>query len=177
MNRSSPNDYTIRRCRTNNKDGLLKSSSSDMAFFDTLPDEIVLKIVTMAAVKVSWSESQQRAIHERDHDFLVDALCKVSVRFRRVTMEKSLWKGCVKIHQNGDPRKADFVVNHCFHNGSKGLILRGAYEEGNLVLLTANPTTMFPSLSFVGTCNGSLVWAKGAGRCRRVQEAMRRRPN
>ena len=127
------------------------------AFFDAMPDELSLKILTMAATKLyvrdfgdngDWWHSTSV-----DHDFLVDVLIRVSQRFERLAKDPSLWKGSVVISQNaGMPGKADFVVRQCFHRGTRQLVLRGAYdhEDGARVIICGDPVSMFPSLNFLG---------------------------
>ena len=48
-----------------------------MTSFNSLPDEVVLKIIKMAAqLHPTWP-------HKYDHQFLVAVLCRVSIRFRK----------------------------------------------------------------------------------------------
>jgi len=127
-------------------------------FFDALPDELVLKIVTMAATKLyvdfEPTKNEWGGGVGVDHDFLLEVLFRVSKRFRRLAKDLSLWKGCVDISQDAaNPGKADFAVRHCFHRGTKKLFLRGAYdhEDGARVILCGDPVSMFPSLNFIGS--------------------------
>ena len=62
-----------------------------MASLDSLPDELILKIVKMAADLAPYFDCGRKY----DQDFLVDVLCKVSAQFKRVATDSSLWKGCV----------------------------------------------------------------------------------
>ena len=58
-----------------------------MKSFDSLPDEVALMIVKMAAGPGwdLWRHWDHRFAHvEYDHDFLVDVLSKVSRRFARL---------------------------------------------------------------------------------------------
>ena len=136
-------------------------------FFDALPDELVLKIVTMAATKLYVDNIElgygtvrypPRTLDGTwyydfllDHDFLLEVLFRVSQRFRRLAKDPSLWKGSVVISPDARyPGKADFVVRQCFHRGTTHLILRGAYEDGARVILCNDPVSMFPSLNFLG---------------------------
>ena len=119
------------------------AASANMEFLNTintLPDEIALKIVRMAAARRGDCLGKY-GFPKYDHDFLVDVLCKVSLRFRRLAMDRSLWTGCVGINHNGDLGRADFVVRHCLHGGTTSFILRGTVDEENRqALLTANPS-------------------------------------
>ena len=49
-----------------------------MRSLDSLPDEVILEIIKMAA-SPGWDWR-----FEYDHDFLVDVISKVSLRFRRL---------------------------------------------------------------------------------------------
>ena len=75
------------------------ASSRPPSPFDALSDEIVLKIIRMAAE----SHSHQ--------DFLVDVIAKVSFRFSRLAADASLWDLHVGITFGGDdePRLKDVV--------------------------------------------------------------------
>ena len=66
--------------------------------FCSLPDEIVLKIIAMAAPET--------------HDFIVDTVPEVSERFGRIAADKSLWKGVVRFCGRGDqgPNSIDFFA-------------------------------------------------------------------
>ena len=110
----------------------MASSSDDQghhggAAFDSLPDELVLKIVKLAAksepltiVRHMDSETLERFRRQRsvftcvdgvdhripkttlrattyDHNFLLNVVGKISVRFRNIAADKSLWKGFVYI--------------------------------------------------------------------------------
>ena len=59
-----------------------------IAYFDLLPDELVLKIVSLAVEKTGRDEQ---------HDFLLDVIAPVSLRFRCIAKEKSFWEGGVTI--------------------------------------------------------------------------------
>lgn len=135
------------------------------AFFDALPDELALKIVTMAATKLyvlvgvkkkSFPMSENIGCCYAigvDHDFLLEVLFRVSQRFRRLAKDPYLWKDDVIISQNASyPGKADFVVRQCFHRGTRRLFLRGEYdhEDGARMIICGDPVSMFPSLNFIG---------------------------
>ena len=90
-----------------------------------------------------------------NHDVLVDVLCKVSVRFRRLATDYSLWKGYVTIG-NITPRKVEFVVQNCLNGGTRDLEIFGDLAEFLPVLTSPryagyiNPTTRFPNLKLSG---------------------------
>ena len=63
--------------------------------FDTLPDELVLKIVKMA------SSSHTSGWARYDHTFVVATVSRVSAKFARIAADKSLWKGNVALSSTG----------------------------------------------------------------------------
>ena len=66
----------------------MATGQQSIAYFELLPEELVLKIVSSAAESTGRPEQ---------HDFLLDVIANVSVRFRRIAMEKSFWEGEVNI--------------------------------------------------------------------------------
>ena len=119
-----------------------KKKQEAMTSFNSLPDEIVIRIVKMAAVKREfcvWEEEKY------NHDFLVDVLCRVSLRFRRLARESSLWKGCVVIHPGVCPKKAEFVVEECLNSGTTTFDMIG-YHKGLHAIRDVDPTIRFPNL-------------------------------
>ena len=88
-----------------------------------------------------------------DHDILVDVLCKVSVRFKRLATDCSLWKGYVQIAAAKNPRRAEFVVQECLNSGTKTFVLTGEDLDELYPVLTSpryaeyiNPSKRFPKL-------------------------------
>ena len=98
------------------------SKSSTMSSFDSLPDEVALMIVKMAAAA---SDDYPHRKNKYNHDFLVDVLCKVSRRFQKLATDYSLWKGHVYVSisdkEEYDARKDEFVVNLCLNSGTTKL--------------------------------------------------------
>ena len=92
-----------------------------MASFNSLPDELILKIVKMAADLAPYFDYGRKY----DQDFLVDVLCKVSAQFKRVATDSSLWKGRVKIWMDWPgmawERKERFVVEECVNVGTRDI--------------------------------------------------------
>ena len=70
--------------------------------FDSLPDEIVLKIIDLA------SATKWRYDKPHKQDFLLDVIAKTSLRFKSLAEDKSLWKGEVRIE--GDRAKIEQVI-------------------------------------------------------------------
>lgn len=50
-----------------------------------------------------------------DHDFLANVISKVSLRFRNLATDYTLWTGCVWIFPGNDFKKAKFVIQQCIH--------------------------------------------------------------
>ena len=49
----------------------------------------------------------------------------MSVRFRRLATDYSLWKGCVVIDPHDDLRKAEFVARECLNSGTGFFVMTG----------------------------------------------------
>ena len=121
---------------------------SKLNYFDLLPDELVLQIVKMASLLMirvhSWSPGPiggRRAISSSSifkHDFILDVICEVSLRFRRVSQDRSLWKGRVCIHIRCQ-RKMDMIIE-CLNYDTKELQMYGNFIS-NPVHLFANHIT------------------------------------
>ena len=77
-------------------------ASSTTASFYSLPDETALKIVKMAA-------SHEDV--DYNHDFLADILCKVSIPFKRLAMDCSLWERIVIISADKNPETRHVLTN------------------------------------------------------------------
>ena len=55
--------------------------------FDSLPDEVVIKVLKMAVAM----EMECNKKHKK-HNFLVDTIARTSSRFERLSQDKSLWR-------------------------------------------------------------------------------------
>ena len=106
--------------------------------FDRLPDELVLKILKMAA----WRRSpetviyyeEEAATHDcydqmwfstHDYDFILMSLCRVSVRFNRICQDTSLWEDIITIRYSVDDDILDFL-----HDGvEKVLLIRSRLNQ------------------------------------------------
>ena len=88
-------------------------ASSTVTSFDSLPDELVLNIVKLSARYGLENEEFYC------HDYLVDVLCNVSFRSRRLASDYSLWQGHVVIHADSDPRRTELVVQECLNSGTR----------------------------------------------------------
>ena len=102
-----------------------------------------------------------------DHDFLADVLCKVSVRFRRLATDYSLWKDIVVIDGYPKnflkPKKLEFVVQKCLNSGTKkfSILIENGLPEVFYALTSPrfiNPITRFPNLKLREVENDLLVW-------------------
>ena len=126
------------------------SSAVSPASFGSLPDEIALKILEMAAWNArSFWYDQDFGYHyaalndgdgdddddDNDHwyrpsydfDFLVDVISKVSTRFKELATDYSFWQGTVVIRNPTDPRKIEFIVQKCLNPGTREFVL--AYPQ------------------------------------------------
>ena len=131
-------------------------ASSAVTSIDSLPDEIVLKIVKMCAfIEEGWA---------LDLDFLVDVISKVSVRFRRLATDNSLWKGYVVINADKNPRKAEFVVQECLHSGTRDFLIVGDLADFYEVLTSPryarfiNPTARLPNWKLLDMDDSHISW-------------------
>ena len=86
--------------------------------FDSLPDEIVLKIIKMAAL--DWPGYSKPHLNLKFH-FIMDVLFKISVRFRQIATDPSLWKGQVTVYTKPAFRELDFVIRECLNNGTTSM--------------------------------------------------------
>ena len=94
-------------------------AAAAMTSLDSLPDEIVLKIIKMAALmdKFTFKHTGLR----NSHKFIMDVLFKVSVRFRRLATDSSLWKGHVSVSVQPDFRELDFVIRECLNSRTSSM--------------------------------------------------------
>ena len=88
-----------------------------------------------------------------NHDILVDVLCKVSVRFKRLATDCSLWKGYVQISAAKNPRRAEFIVQECLNSGTHTFVMCAENLDDLYPVLTSpryaeyiNPTKRYPNL-------------------------------
>ena len=113
------------------------SSTSTMTSpFDSLPDELLLKIMKFAAeppkdngMGWNWEVNKGRTMAEMgekyDHDFLANRISKVSTRFRRVVADESLWKGVVWIGPRSNLETIEFVCRECLNGGTTAFHMPG----------------------------------------------------
>ena len=100
-----------------------------------------------------------------DHNFLADILCKVSVRFRRLATDYSLWKGFVVIWADKNPRKAEFVVQECLNSGTRDFMIVGDLPDFFEVLSSPryaryiNPTARFPNMKLLELDETLVMWS------------------
>ena len=95
--------------------------------FDDLPDEIVVKIFQMASTAHDW-----RAV-KYNHGFIVRVLSKVSIRFRQLATNYSLWEGAVVINPCWptcfNTSEWEYVVQKCLNNGTRRFVVLGSYPR------------------------------------------------
>ena len=86
------------------------------------------------------------------HDFLVDVISKVSIRFKRLATDSTLWGDIVMINADKNPGKAKFVVQECINSNTRDFHLYGDVADYFDVLTSPryadviNPTTRFPQM-------------------------------
>ena len=112
-------------------------ATAAMTSFDSLPYEIVLKIIKMAAL--TDEDTFEHTGVRYSHEFIQGVLFKVSVRFRQIATDSSLWKGHVSVYIDRDIRELDFVIRECLNSGTKVL---GVYEG---LVHPPFPTLAFPN--------------------------------
>ena len=117
--------------------------------FDLLPDEIMLKIIKMATkenykcicypertlecgIHGTFSSKEWKCSHIKyDHDFIIDAISKVSVRFKTISADKSLWK-VMKINlldSNGacETSKIRTIIDAYLGEDTEGVWIHGGH--------------------------------------------------
>ena len=77
--------------------------------FDLLPDELVMKIIKMTMKGVIDPEMK--------HVFLVDSIAKISTKFRRLSVDKSLWRDQVQVPEDDFQRLSLFPVTRLTMKG------------------------------------------------------------
>ena len=77
--------------------------------FDLLPDELVMKIIKMTMEGVIDPEMK--------HVFLVDSIAKISTRFGRLSVDKSLWRDQVQVPESDFQRLSLFPVTRLTMKG------------------------------------------------------------
>ena len=59
--------------------------------FDSLPDELVLKIIKMAARSELSSYGEASSVNKFNHNYVIGSLGRVSSRFKQIAQDSSLW--------------------------------------------------------------------------------------
>ena len=167
----------LKRSKCSNAEMASSSSAVSPASFGSLPDEIALKILKMAAwnARSFWYWKDHDAVFydsdgddddddyghwyrpRYDFDFLVDVISKVSTRFKELATDHSFWQGTVVIHNPTDPRKVEFIVQKCLNPGTREFVLAYPQDSDEAYdLLTCprydefiNPAKRFPNLKLV----------------------------
>ena len=98
-------------------------ASATVSPFDCLPDELVLKIIKLAAGMPSPKlEFADHWLTEKyDHDLLANCLSQVSMRFKRISADVSLWKGDVWIGRFTKIETIEWVIRNCLNGGTTSL--------------------------------------------------------
>ena len=128
-------------------------ASAAISPFDSLSDEMFLKIITMAKGD--------------NHDFLLDELCNVSVRFRQIATDSSLWRDFVSIkvrlprkdHFPTYFSKVEFMVRKCINDRTTRLQITGIGCASTLFCGCAPHCSNKPDFwsSLFPSCNDPLI--------------------
>ena len=121
--------------------------------FDALPDELLLKIVKYACVPAGFKPGEKY-----NHDFLAKVLSQVSVRFKKIASDDSLWKGVVWIGPLTKPKTVEWVIGECLNGKTTffhmpGDVVYQWYERdqpsgrpSSCLSFVFDPRTRFPKL-------------------------------
>ena len=94
----------------------------------------------------------------------------MSVRFRRLATDYSLWKGYVVIGADKNPSKAEFVVQKCLNSGTRDFLICGDLADFFAVLTSPryaryiDPTTRFPNLKLCDMDSDHVSWIDESSR-------------
>ena len=134
-------------------------ASATVSPFDCLPDELVLKIIKLAAGMPSPKlEFADHWLTEKyDHDLLANCLSQVSMRFKRISADVSLWKGDVWIGRRTKIETIEWVIRDCLNGGTTSLSMPEnddvtgydmfTYQFGYCMTLHGiDPHTRYPNL-------------------------------
>ena len=92
--------------------------------FDSLPDEVLLRIVRMATWKrteITNCKSDQGRFSMYDYDFILESISLVSVRFNRIARDTTIWKDTVCIQSRNENDR----ILHFLNDGVKKLLFLG----------------------------------------------------
>ena len=90
-------------------------TNSDITNINSLPDELMLKVMKLAA---SGGERGERY----NHNFILSVISKISRRFQRISKDASLWRGNVVI--NVPRADARLALRECINKGTTFLKIR-----------------------------------------------------
>ena len=134
---------------------------SESSPFDSLPDELVLKILQLAIadpeerLRSDLIENFENWIPP--HNFLSNIISRVSTRFRKISKDKSLWKGRVII--SGDRLHVNRVVRDYLNDGTTSIKILNSgtlMQQRDLCALARKcPNMMFVKEIFETRCGTS----------------------
>ena len=84
--------------------------------FDTLPDELLLKIIRIAFEDLG-EDNWDFVLKAPRFNFLVKVVSKISHRFKLLATDKSLWRGDVVISEEWSILEWRFLVDKCQNEG------------------------------------------------------------
>ena len=108
----------------------------DSSPFDLLPDELIMKIIKMTMEGVIDPEMK--------HVFLVDSIAKISTKFARLSVDKSLWRDQVQVPENDLQRLSQFPVTRLTMKGR--MWRKTECYEYFMLKVPSNLSSTFPHL-------------------------------
>ena len=140
----------------------LLSAPAATTSFDSLPEEIKIKIFKMAAFfPVDDRRYDDHSTHPGyDHHFIQEVLFNVSTRFRRIATDFSPWKGEIRVFTKPDFRELDFAIQRCLNSEttSMDLLIEAPPPLGTVTLpnrYLIEMATKFPNLEIVMIWKGN----------------------
>ena len=125
--------------------------------FDSLPDELVLKIFQFVIADVEEARRSDFIENvETPHNFLSNTISKVSTRFGKISKDKSLWKGRVII--SGDWLHVNRVVRNYLNDGTTFITILNSdrlWLQDLCALARKCPNMMFVNEIFETRCGTS----------------------
>ena len=112
-------------------------SNSNVTNINSLPDELILKIVELAASGGGQGEGC-------NHNFILNVISKISKRFKRISTDPSLWRGNVTI--NASQQDTRLAIRESINNGTTFLKIRlssgGNISSGDLIDINKRCTNL-----------------------------------
>ena len=112
-------------------------SNSNVTNINSLPDELILKIIKLAASRGGQGEGC-------NHNSILNVISKISKRFKRISTDSSLWRGNVTI--NASLQDTRLAIRESINNGTTFLKIRissgGNISRGDLIDINKRCTNL-----------------------------------